>query len=76
VLSPVIGAGHVLALVEAWLRPPLVAELERVSNDVASLRAWWSNRLLRCLLVFAFTTFGAMAGAYVGLYELLSKLFV
>ncbi len=76
VLSPVIGAGHVLALVEAWLRPPLVAELERVSHDAASLRAWWSNRLLRCMLVFVFTTFGAMAGAYVGLYELLSKLFV
>jgi pheromone shutdown-related protein TraB len=75
VLSPVIGAGHVLALVEAWLRPPLVAELERVSHDAATLRAWWSNRLLRCLLVFVFTTVGAMAGAYVGLYELLRALF-
>jgi pheromone shutdown-related protein TraB len=75
VLSPVIGAGHVLALVEAWLRPPLVAELERLSQDAASLRAWWGNRLLRCLLVFVFTTLGAMAGAYVGLYELLRALF-
>jgi pheromone shutdown-related protein TraB len=75
VLSPVIGAGHVLALVEAWLRPPLVAELERVSHDATTLRAWWSNRLLRCLLVFVFTTLGAMAGAYVGLYELLRALF-
>ena len=75
VLSPVIGAGHVLALVEAWLRPPLVAELERLSQDAASLRAWWGNRLLRCLLVFVFTTLGAMAGAYVGLYELLKALF-
>jgi pheromone shutdown-related protein TraB len=74
VLSPVIGAGHVLALVEAWLRPPLVAELERVSHDAASLRAWWRNRLLRCLLVFVFTTLGAMTGAYVGLYELLRAL--
>ena len=75
VLSPVIGAGHVLALVEAWLRPPLVAELERLSQDATSLRAWWGNRLLRCLLVFVFTTLGAMAGAYVGLYELLRALF-
>lgn len=75
VLSPVIGAGHVLALLEAWLRPPLVAELERLSQDAASLRAWWGNRLLRCLLVFVFTTLGAMAGAYVGLYELLRALF-
>lgn len=75
VLSPVVGAGHVLALVEAWLRPPLVAELERVSHDAARLRSWWGNRLLRCLLVFVFTTLGAMAGAYVGLYELLRRLF-
>lgn len=75
VLSPVVGAGHVLALVEAWVRPPLVAELERLSHDAGSPRAWWRNRLLRCLLVFVFTTLGAMAGAYVGLYELLSRLF-
>ena len=72
VLSPVIGAGHVLALVEAWLRPPLVAELEHAGSDAMRLRAWWGNRLLRCLLVFAFTTLGAMSGAWVGLYELLS----
>ena len=75
VLSPVIGAGHVLAFVEAWLRPPLVAELERVTHEAARLRSWWSNRLLRCLLVFVFTTLGAMGGAYVGLYELLSGAF-
>ena len=75
VLTPAIGAGHVLALVEAWLRPPLVAELERLSHDATRLRSWWLNRLLRCLLVFVFTTLGAMAGAYVGLYELLRPLF-
>ncbi len=74
VLSPVIGAGHVLALLEAWLRPPLGRELEQVARDALRLRAWWGNRLLRCLLVFAFTSLGAMAGAYVGLYELLSAL--
>ena len=68
-------SGHVLALVEAWLRPPLVAELERLSRDAGSLRAWWGNRLLRCLLVFTFTTLGAMAGAWVGLYELLRAAF-
>jgi pheromone shutdown-related protein TraB len=71
VLSPVIGAGHVLALLEAWLRPPLVGELERATSDAMRLRAWWGNRLLRALLVFAFTTFGAIAGGYFGLYELL-----
>jgi len=75
VLTPVLGAGHVLALLEAWLRPPRVSELEHVMRDAASPRAWWSNRLLRCLLVFVFTTLGAIGGAYVGLYELLGALF-
>ena len=75
VLSPAIGAGHVLAFLEAWLLPPRVAELESVMSDAGSPRRWWSNRLLRCLLVFVFTTLGAMGGAYVGLYELLRALF-
>src|SRR5262249_60208094 len=75
VLTPVLGAGHVLALLEAWLRPPRVAELERVIRDAGSPRAWWDNRLLRCLLVFVFTTLGAIGGAYVGLYELLRSVF-
>ena len=39
-LTPVIGAGYVLAFVQAWLRPPKVAEFETVSEDIAGLRGW------------------------------------
>jgi pheromone shutdown-related protein TraB len=70
VLSPLVGAGHVLALIEAWLRPPRVAELERVASDAGRPRAWWRNRLLRALLVFVFTSVGAAAGGWLGLYRL------
>ena len=73
-LTPVIGAGYVLAFVQAWLRPPLVAELEHVSDDVAGLRGWWSNGLLRILLVFILTTVGSLVGTYVGGYEIVSNL--
>jgi pheromone shutdown-related protein TraB len=74
-LHPLIGAGHVLAFLQAWLVPPMVRELESVADDAGSLRRWWSNRLLRIGLVFLLTTIGGMIGTYVGSVEIISKLF-
>jgi pheromone shutdown-related protein TraB len=73
-LSPLIGAGHVLALVQAWVQPPLVSEFERVAEDVMRPLRWWRNRLLRIVLVFFLTTIGTMIGMYIGGWELVSKL--
>jgi pheromone shutdown-related protein TraB len=72
-LSPVLGAGHVLALFQAYLVPPKVLEFERVADDFAAPAQWWRNRLLRIFLVFLLTTFGALAGNYIGLAEMFSK---
>ncbi|TMA34026.1 MAG: TraB/GumN family protein [Deltaproteobacteria bacterium] len=72
-LSPVLGAGHVLALLQAYLVPPVVREFEHVADDFGSPLQWWRNRLLRIFLVFLLTTFGALAGNYVGLAEMFSK---
>jgi pheromone shutdown-related protein TraB len=72
-LSPLVGAGHVLALFQAYMVPPVVREFERVADDFGSPLHWWKNRLLRIFLVFLLTTFGALAGNYVGLAEMLSK---
>jgi pheromone shutdown-related protein TraB len=74
-LIPVIGAGYVLAFLQAYLQPPLVSELERVSDDVSTPTAWWRNRLLRILLVFVLTTLGSLIGTYVGGIEIVSNLF-
>ena len=74
-LTPVIGAGYVCAFVQAFLRPPLVRELKTVSDDLATPRAWWSNRLLRIFLVFVGTTVGSFIGTAVGGAELLRTLF-
>ena len=73
-LSPLIGAGHVLALVQAWVQPPVVAEFERLAEDFLRPLQWWRNRLLRVLLVFMLTTLGTMLGVYVGGWEIVSKL--
>lgn len=74
-LTPVIGAGYVTAFVQSYLRPPLVRELRRVSEDVASLTGWWRNRLLRIFLVFTLSTLGSLLGTVVGGAEILSNLF-
>ena len=74
-LIPVIGAGYVLAFLQAYLAPPLVSEFESVTDDVTSPRRWWSNRLLRIMLVFVFTTLGSLIGTYVGGYAIVSNLF-
>jgi pheromone shutdown-related protein TraB len=73
-LTPVIGAGYVLAFVQAYLRPPLVSEFECVSEDIGSVAGWWRSRLLRILLVFILTTLGSLIGTYVGGIEILSNL--
>jgi pheromone shutdown-related protein TraB len=74
-LTPVIGAGYVLAFIQAWVRPPVVKELESLTDDVSVPRRWWSNRMLRIFLVFILTTLGSLIGTYVGGYEIVKNLF-
>ncbi len=74
-LIPVIGAGYVLAFLQAYLAPPMVSEFESVTDDVTSPLRWWRNRLLRIMLVFVLTTLGSLIGTYVGGYAIVSSLF-
>lgn len=74
-LTPVIGAGYVAAFVQTWLVPPKVQEIQTVGEDIATLKGWWTNRLLRILLVFILTTLGSVIGTWVGGVEIVSNLF-
>jgi len=74
-IHPLLGAGHVLAFLQAWLVPPVVRELENVADDAAVVSRWWSNRLLRIFLVFLLTTIGGVIGTYVGGAKLIKSLF-
>jgi pheromone shutdown-related protein TraB len=74
-LTPVIGAGYVAAFVQLFVSPPIVKDFESASNDVSKLRTWWSNRLLKILLVFILSGLGSAIGTYVGAYEIIKNLF-
>ena len=69
-LNPTIGAGFVTALVQAFVAAPTVRDMERVGDDLATLRGWWRNRLMRVLLVFVFSSFGSAAGTFVAFHWL------
>jgi pheromone shutdown-related protein TraB len=74
-LSPLIGAGHVTALVQAYVRPPLVSEMRSATRDFGSPRNWWTNRLLRVFLVFALSTLGAVGGLLFAGSRIVSRAF-
>ncbi len=74
-LSPLIGAGHVTAFVQAYVHPPRVHEFSTVSDDIAVLSNWWKSRLLRVLLVFVLSSIGGLIGVWIGSVRIVSSLF-
>ena len=73
-LSPLIGAGYVCAFIQVMTCPPLVREFETVGSDIATVKGWWANKLLRIFLVFVLTTFGSALGTWIGGYALINNL--
>ncbi len=64
-LNPTIGAGFFTGTVQALVAAPTVRDMERVGEDLATLKGWWSNRLARVLLVFLLSSLGSVAGTLV-----------
>lgn len=71
-LTPLVGVGFLVALVQVYVRPPRVEEFETVSEDIWKVSRWWKNRLTRVILCFLLPGFPAIIGkiiALVGIYR-------
>ena len=66
-LNPMIAAGWVSGLVEAFSRKPRVIDFENLAGDILSLRGFWRNKVTRVLLVVVFTNIGSSLGTFVAL---------
>jgi len=64
-LNPMIAAGWVSGLVEAFSRKPKVIDLENLPDDILSVRGFWKNKVTRILLVVVFTNIGSSIGTFV-----------
>ena len=73
-LNPMIAAGWVAGLVEAFLRKPKVKDFENLPTDILSLKGFWKNKITRILLIVVFTNIGSSLGAFVAI-PLMAKVF-
>ncbi len=74
-LNPMIAAGWVAGLVEAFFRKPKVRDFENLSEDILSLKGFWKNNVTRILLVVVLTNIGSAVGTLVA-FPLILKVFV
>jgi len=73
-LNPMIAAGWVSGLVEAFSRKPKVRDFESLQNDIRSVRGFWTNKVTRILLVVVFTNLGSSLGTFIAFPMLLKVL--
>jgi pheromone shutdown-related protein TraB len=66
-LNPFIGVGILAGLVQATLRKPRVCDAESLSEDSASLKGIYRNRISRALLVFFLSSLGSSIGTFVSI---------
>ena len=72
-LHPALAAGWVAGLVEAWLRPPAVADFEALPEAMESMRKFLRNPVVRILLVVVTTNVGASLGTFVAIPWIASR---
>ncbi len=66
-LNPLLGAGMVVGLVEAWVRKPTVEDCENINRDSQSLKGFFNNPFTRVLIVAVAATLGSAVGAWIGI---------
>lgn len=64
-LNPFLAAGWFAGLVQAIIKRPKVSDLEGLPEATATLKGFWSNPVIRILLVVALANIGSILGTYV-----------
>lgn len=73
-LNPVLGVGMLGGILEATLRKPKVTDFENVNEDASTLKGWYKNRILHCLLVFLMSSVGSALGSLVAFPLIIARL--
>lgn len=73
-LVPTIGAGVVTGLLQVYLMPPRVKELETMADDIGTTSMWWKNRVLKVFLAFLLPSVGSAIGTAIGAADLINAL--
>jgi len=66
-LNPTLAAGWFAGLSEAYIKKPKVSDFEKIQDDIATFKGWWTNPITRILLVVIFANLGSSMGALVAM---------
>lgn len=64
-LNPMIAAGWVAGLVQAWIKKPTVHDFEDLPNAISSVKGFWLNPVSRILLVVVLANLGSTFGTII-----------
>ena len=64
-LNPMIAAGWVAGLVQAWVRKPTVADLEDLPEALTTVKGFWLNPASKILLVVVLANLGSSLGTFI-----------
>lgn len=71
-LNPLIAAGWLSGISEAWIRKPTLSDIEDIFKS-KSLKEMWNNKFFRVICVAAFTNLGSAIGTIYGSYYILTN---
>ena len=74
-LHPLIAAGWVSGIVQAYVRRPNIGDFETLSEDVFSIKGFWHNKVTRVLLVVILTNIGGSIGTFIGGVDVIREFF-
>jgi pheromone shutdown-related protein TraB len=65
-LNPLLAAGWFAGAVQAYFKRPNVSDFDRLSEDVLSIKGFWSNKVTRVLLIVVLANLGSSLGTFIG----------
>ncbi|MFD2638833.1 TraB/GumN family protein [Piscibacillus salipiscarius] len=65
-LNPLLAAGWFAGFAQAMVRKPSVADFEKLSEDVHTVKGFWRNKVTRILLIVVMANIGSSVGTFIG----------
>ena len=74
VLNPVLGVGLFAGIWQASFKPPKVKDFENMSQDALTLKGWYKNRILKCLVALLTSSIGSVLGSLVAFPFIIARI--
>jgi pheromone shutdown-related protein TraB len=64
-LHPLLAAGWFAGLAQAWIKRPTVGDFENLPSAISTVKGFWTNPVIKILLIIALSNLGSMLGSWV-----------